>query len=166
LWKNGNSFRALFPERGIPAALERCFNGHSPNARTPQLLWNPVSYKAALKLIEELSQQHRSSDYIEVVTILALLSRGYRAANLWKVTTMPQSRITSILLRARELGLVDEGDDITEFGKDIVKRSRNYFLVEAPRVIEAAKGSQNYIPRQFQKHSCGAQAQSSNAQSQ
>lgn len=163
LWKGGKTFRALFPERGIPVALNECFQDAEDSARGPELLWNSGQHRLALSLILEINGKKRSEEYLLLLTTLGLLLRGFAPTNLAQVMTAEASRIEQLLEKARELGLVGSDGFVTLFGRDVVERSRRSFLV-APELppANASRGC-NYVPTQFRKQFCGVQRTSSNA---
>jgi len=164
LWKNGGTFRALFPERGIPATLHKCFSGDEVEY-SPKLLWDSERHKEIIDFIQEMASGHKNVKYVEMLTIMRLLRRGYLAGNLGKIMTLEITRIWELLNDARKLGLVDENIVLTDFGKDIIDRTKEIFLTE--KIVREMPGDEglHYIPRQFNKKLSGVQRKSSKARS-
>ena len=163
LWKSGTTFRALFPERGIPVALNVCFQETGDSARGPELLWNSGQHKLALSLIHEIKGKKRSEEYLLLLTVLGLLLRGVTATNLAKVMTAESSRVRHLLEKARELGLVGHDGSVTLFGRDIVNRSRKSFLATPDVSRPSLNRGCDYVPKQFRRQFCGVRKTSSNA---
>ncbi|MGI8437263.1 MAG: phosphoribosyltransferase-like protein [Chthoniobacterales bacterium] len=159
LWSNGKSWRALFPERGIPESLYACFAGRDDAERSAPILKAAGQPRLASGLLEALAHGRHNADYIELLTLLGLLLRGVLPKNLSLVTTMEESTIQRLLLQANQLGLVDSQDHVTLFGRDIVNRSRSGFLGPAEIAPTMSQRGIDYIPLQF----CGVQRPSRNA---
>jgi hypothetical protein len=157
LWKGGKTFHPLFPNRGIPVALNECFQVAEDSGRAPELLWNSGQHRLALSMIIEINGKKRSEEYLLLLTVLGLLLRGVTQANLAKIMTVEATRIERLLERTRELGLVGSDGFVTLFGRDVVERSRRSYLT-APALLPAnySRGL-NYVPKQFRKQSCGVQ---------
>jgi hypothetical protein len=156
LWNGGKTFRALFPDRGIPVPLNECFQTAENSGRAPELLWNSGQYRLALALILEINNK-RNEDYLLLLTMLGLLLRGVTSTNLAKVMTAEASRIERLLDQARELGLVGKDGFATTFGRDVVDRSRRSFLKAVEYAPVNLGRGLDYIPKQFKKQSCGVQ---------
>ncbi|MGC3958423.1 MAG: hypothetical protein QM813_10930 [Verrucomicrobiota bacterium] len=163
LWKHGKTFEALFPGRGIPPDLHQCFSSATDCGRTSQLLWDAERHRGALSLIREMEGRKRSPQYVELIAVLSLLHRGYAAANLNKVMTLKTSHIHSLLTTGQEMGLVNGENLLTDFGRDIVQRSKKSFLPPTANRDASIERGIGYIPMQFKKSICGVQRTSSNA---
>ncbi len=161
LWSNGLDFRALFPQRGIPHTLYTCFNSANDDGRGPELLWNAGQFALALALIDDMVKGKRGQEYISILTVLGLLLRGVSVQNLPLFMTLERSRLEALLKQAGQLGLVTRGLQVTEFGKDLVARSKKTFLTPERKPVTSTH-QRLYFPRQFQKQICGVQPKSRN----
>jgi hypothetical protein len=161
LWSNGLQFRALFPSRGIPAALSSCFTEATDSNRTPEMLWRSGQYTLALSLIEEIAEGKLSVHYVTLMALIGLLLRGVAASRLQEVMTVGKTQIDGFLQQAQEMGLIDSGNRVTGFGRDLVERSKRSFIAPTALLDERA-GSVLYFPKQFKKRLCGVQRKTSN----
>jgi hypothetical protein len=161
LWSNGTDFRALFPGRGVPHALQPCFDGSSDCGRSPELLWRAGQFNLALALIDDMAAGIHGSGYVSLLTILGLLLRGVTRENLAVFMTLERSQVETFLQQAQELGLLSDTFAVTPFGKDLVVRSKKSFVAPAQESVTSAQPHM-YFPRQFQKQICGVQPKSRN----
>jgi RNA-directed DNA polymerase len=77
LWdSSGPSWKALFPNRSIPAELHDCFHGVDKSVRHAEELWKSAQYRLALKLLDDQEAKGRSPDYQNLLTLLGMLARG------------------------------------------------------------------------------------------
>jgi hypothetical protein len=149
LWSNGKTWRALFPNRAIDPQLYQCFRDADDCGRNPELLWNSGQYRLALQLINDLASGKKSRTYIDLLTILGLLLKGVKASNLNRVVLMPNEAVQGLLSQARALGFMDDAFNVTDFGRDIVERTRGVFMTEKKELEIDSEAEQFYVPTQF-----------------
>lgn len=127
LWEDGKRFRALFPNRGIPADLQRFF-GQSLTLERAELLWKWNQYKLALSLVDSIEQGQASLARWELVVALALSARHLAWDDDWLAIRM---RITLDQIRelrkvAYSLHLIDSSSHVlTIFGREMLESLRS-----------------------------------------
>jgi hypothetical protein len=161
LWRNGLSSRPLFPNRAIPPGLHSCFDNNEEYHRESSVLQAAGQPRLALAILREVDQSQKSRKYADILTLLGLLLRGYSVAKLSTALLRERSEIETLLGAAVQLGLLDDKFRITNFGRDIVARSRKSFLASVPSSDQSLPDA-IYVPMQFQGKLCGARRKSSN----
>jgi len=62
---------------------------------------------------------------------------------------MPRETVQNMLSQAKSLGFLDDASKVTDFGRDIVERSRGAFTTQQKEIETNEEAEQFYIPGQF-----------------
>lgn len=127
LWEEGaKRFRPLFPDRGIPAALQQYFGRTQPLERA-ELLWNERQFLIALKLLDDVKHGAPRLMQWELVIALGLSSRHSTWDDPWLSQRMRLSEpaIADLRRDAYRLHLIDTSTHaLTAFGRELLARLR------------------------------------------
>jgi len=149
LWETGTGskatrWRPLFPNRAVTHDCYDLFaegSNHSLGA-TPEELWSAGKHRLALAMLDDLSR-HKS--HHQLLLVLGLKSRGRTAAQVRAVLVATDPEVAAIYDRLTESGLLSASHQLTDFGKDVLKRitKRN-----ASKVVATPLGK-NFFPSSF-----------------
>ncbi len=120
LWSNNTNWNALFPNRGIPHKLSKCFSTYEQKQPEAEILFKSGQCKLALSLLEEMEQNKLSIKNIRLITILGLLSKGARIKKINKILTCEKKETLQTIEYAKSIGLLGEDHKITKFGKSLL----------------------------------------------
>jgi hypothetical protein len=151
LWDSSNrGWRGIFPNRSVPLGLHDCFDVDSESVRHAELLWNSAQYRLSLRLLEDLQTHGTCRTYQTLLTFLGLLARNYRRERLSTLMLLSDAKITELFQISAQLGLLTPEDCLTEFGKDLIERSRRTFLVQRKDIQPNQEAARFYFPKQFE----------------
>ena len=126
LWQSTKRFRPLFPDRGIPVALQQYFLRYQPLERA-ELLWSEQQFRIALQLLEDIRRGAPRLVQWEFVIALGLSARHSKWDDNWLSQRMRVSEPTIAALRrdAYGLHLIDTAThELTPFGRELLARLR------------------------------------------
>lgn len=150
LHHNGPVYRALFPNKKIPAPARPFFDEVN---RTP--IFNLLTRLGVdnLQKISELNIK-RKNDFADFTAYLKLFSRGVDFNRFQRYLIHTTDKINETRERLLELGLIDTNNRISLFGKDILKKiTKKPF--DPPK--NTAQKKTIYIPQIINKISRGNQ---------
>ncbi len=150
LWDSSNKgWRAIFPNRSIPLELLDCFDADSESTRHAEILWKSGQYQLALNILEDLKIHGRCRSYQILLTFLGLLARNFRREQLSKIMLLSDAKVAELFQASSQFGLLTSEGRLTEYGKDLLERSRRTFLVQRMRIQPNQEATQFYYPKQF-----------------
>jgi hypothetical protein len=158
LWEGAKRFRPLFPDRGIPAALQQYFGRYQPLERT-ELLWSEGQFRIALALLEDIKHGAPRLLQWELVIALGLSARHSTWDDTWLSQRMRVSEpaVANLRIIAYRLHLIDTSThELTPFGRELLARLRRSGVVKP-----LATKRQRPLPKLNDMHypdSCGAWA--------
>ncbi|MCU0796792.1 MAG: hypothetical protein MUF31_12760 [Akkermansiaceae bacterium] len=150
LHKDGPAYRALFPQKKVPAEARELFNAVN---RTP--IFNLLT-QLGVSNLEKISNLNIRSknDFANFTAYLKLCSRGISVSNFQKYLIHESDTISQTISRLVDLGLVTENGSVSQFGRDLLKRLSS--SVE-PKLDLALKPQKIYIPTKINRISRGDQ---------
>lgn len=145
LWCKGKhtkkKWKPLFPERSVPVDLYPIFGVDHSVESTAEELWMARHYKLALAFAEKPTNFHEGHRHISV---LAYLNQGKELAKIRTVMVMSDTEFDALINELKSHGLLDDHNNLTRFGKDILKRG------EKIRVhTDNSRSYGNYYPSSF-----------------
>lgn len=143
LHKDGPAYKALFPNKKIPAETRPLFNEIN---RTPIFnLLTGLGMKD-LRRVSELTS--KGGDLAGLIPYLKLFSRGIRPSEFQKYLIHDCAAIEEKIARLIELGLVQPNNRISRFGSDMLKKISE---VRAGIPSKVLKTQGIYIPTKINK---------------
>ena len=150
LWDStGPDWDGLFPNRSIPTSLFPYFNVSTREERHAESLWRSGQYGIALSILESLRTNRLAPDLADLLAMMGLLVKGCKREDLQSTLLLESSRVSSLIEAAGDLGLTDYNGVPTEFGRDLLTRSRQKFAPVEPAKIRLATESRFYYPSQL-----------------
>lgn len=123
-WSDGvnNSWKALFPKRGISRTLIKYFIDKSSLQVNVNAIADLGKYRLAINLLEQIENKRISRENIDHLTILSLLQRGIARENFGKYIVMGTQYQNDIFNKLYKWEYIDKNDKITALGKYVLER--------------------------------------------
>lgn len=148
LWANGNRFKALFPDRGIPTDLHVHFG--KPNLlASAETLWDYQQYKLALALIHHIASKKGALEEWEIILALGFASTqgAWNDKELQKRLLLPINKVIDLKRSAYSMNLIDKQDhSVTPFGRELLNRLRKPSITRIKNLSHLPKLSDLYYP--------------------
>ncbi|AAR34738.1 hypothetical protein KVP06_06815 [Geobacter sulfurreducens] len=144
LWSPGKQWKALFPNRSIPASFHKVFGGTFP-FKIADSLWDIHQPRLALEILDRLESGRIQRETVELLTVLGFLARGVGLIRIYECTLLEKSRVDEAILILKQVGLVTKNFEITSFGKEVLNR----FKATDKRKYELVCDQLLYYPHQF-----------------
>lgn len=139
LWATGKGFKPLFPNRGIPATLQRCF-GVANALSLAETLWDFGQYRLALSLLNR-DGGRRDDLRMRMMVALGLASVHGRwdDKRVQKQLLLPAKDIKILRELAVQASLLSSPDGrITQFGAELIDRMKAASRTAPQRKAKAA----------------------------
>lgn len=156
LWVSTSRFKALFPDRGVPPALQSSFGAFNALAAAEDL-WDFRQYRLALSILHRIASGRGASAEIKLAIALGLAASYGRwdDARLQTQLMLPIGEIAALRSSAYRLGLIDTSDHrLTPFGRDALTQLRRHPHGRSRKATALPKLSDLYYPQ-----SCGGVVQ-------
>lgn len=155
LWADGKYWKGLFPNRSIPNSLFPCFENSVTNVGIESLFKTGQKH-LAINLLDFFEARFQSSEHLNVIVILGLISKKVKRINLSKYTSLDNREINSEINKCVTAGLIEKSGiftqnmRLTDLGKEILKKYRliKQKSIENERVISNDSGT-IYVPSQL-----------------
>lgn len=121
-WVRRNSkqrWTPLFPNRSVSTGVYPLFEHDWALSALPEELWMAQHYGAALNVLDSLSD-HKESH--QLLLVLSLLSTKSSLDTIRSIIIAPNDVFQRLLSKVRDGGLIDEKNDLTRFGRDVLAR--------------------------------------------
>lgn len=155
LWSKSKHWSALFPSQGIPTELVELFNDKKNTIHESEILWKINQRKLALKLLEASNISELDDDETLIVTVLSLIQKNYPIEEFYKLMLQPKKKIKEIIFKCTKFELIKD-NSLTDFGKDIINRSKLFRKKVNKNILFDEKKIGNYFPSSlngFQRNS-------------
>jgi hypothetical protein len=116
---SGVKWRPLFPDRSVSDKVYQLFTEDLASQAVPEELWMAGHFGLALKVLEKISQY---KDSHQLLLILGLLAKGHSVGKIKNTIVLTDTEFASMLEELTVGGLIDSGNVVTRFGRDVIAR--------------------------------------------
>lgn len=146
LWCEGKkrtrTFAPLFPNRSVSESLYPLFQNEVGLEETSEDLWIAGQYDLAVSFFDNF-QSYKGRH--QILSILSYMGVGKNIDKIRTVMVMSNREFDELISQIRNYGLIDEENNVTRFGRDILIRGGR--LKKAPTVRDSEY--RNYYPASF-----------------
>jgi hypothetical protein len=134
-------WRPLFPDRSVSAEVYPLFKEDLARQAMPEELWMAGHFNLALNVLEKLAKY---KDSHQLLLTLGLLAKGHSVGKIKNTLLLNDAEFASLLDELVVGGLIDSGNVVTRFGRDVIARAAK---PERKNVVIA--GETNFYPSSF-----------------
>lgn len=131
----------LFPDRSVSSDAYPLFTEDLAKQAVPEELWMAGHFDLALNVLEKIAQYKESH---QLLLTLSLLAKGHSVEKIKNTLVLTDAEFASLLDELRVGGLIDAGNTITRFGRDVIARAAK----PAKKSVVIA-GETNFYPSSF-----------------
>jgi hypothetical protein len=134
-------WRPLFPDRSVSAEVYPLFTEDWARQAVPEELWMAGHFDLALNVLEKIAQYKESH---QLLLTLGLLAKGHSVGKIKNTLVLTDAEFASLLDELRMGGLIDAGNAVTRFGRDVIARA-----AKPTKKSVVIAGETNFYPSSF-----------------